>query len=50
MLVEIPLTAGVAAGGLLAYFAPVLAAVGALAALLARAKVQVVRVEDENKE
>jgi hypothetical protein len=46
LLLEIPLTAGVAAGGALVLFAPVLAAVGALAALVARVKLQVIRVED----
>ena len=45
VLIEIPLTAGVAVGSAMAFFAPVLAAVGALAALLASVKVQVVRVE-----
>ena len=43
ILMEIPLTAGVAVGGVVAFFAPVLAALGAMAALLARVKVQVVR-------
>lgn len=46
LLLEIPLTAGVAAGGALVLFAPVLAAVGALAALVAQVRLQVVRVED----
>ena len=45
ILLEIPLTAGVAVGSAMAFFTPVLAAVGALAALLANVKVQVVRVE-----
>ena len=43
ILMEIPLTAGVAVGSVVAFFAPVLAALGAMAALLARVKVQVVR-------
>ncbi|MBM3314235.1 DUF4342 domain-containing protein [candidate division WOR-3 bacterium] len=47
LLLEIPLTAGVAVGGVLTLFAPILAAVGALAALVARVKLQVVRVEEE---
>jgi hypothetical protein len=47
VLMEIPLTAGVAAGSILTIFAPVLAALGAMAALLARVKIQVVRVEDD---
>lgn len=46
ILLEIPLTAGVAVTGAVAIFAPVLAAVGALAALLASVKIQVVRVKE----
>ena len=42
-LVEIPLTAGVVVGGAVTLFLPVLAALGAMAALLARVKIQVVR-------
>lgn len=45
LLLEIPLTAGVAVGGVVTIMAPVLAALGAMAALLAKVKVQVVRVE-----
>lgn len=47
VLLEIPLTAGVVAGGGLILLAPVLAALGALAALLAEVKVQIVRVDDD---
>lgn len=47
ILLEIPLTAGVAAGSVITLFAPVLAALGAMAALLARVKIQVVRTEDD---
>ena len=47
-LLEIPLTAGVVAGGGLILLAPVLAALGALAALLAEVKVEIVRVDDDN--
>lgn len=43
VLIQIPLTAGVVVGGVFTLFAPVLAAVGALAALVARVKVEVVR-------
>jgi hypothetical protein len=43
ILLEIPLTAGVAVGGVVTLFAPVLAAVGALAALIAHVKVEIVR-------
>ncbi len=46
VLVEIPLTAGVAVGGVVTLIAPVLAALGALAALLTRVKVQIVRGEE----
>jgi len=46
ILLEIPLTAGVAVGSVVAIFAPIIAAVGALAALLASVKIQVVRVKD----
>ncbi len=45
LLLEVPLTAGVAAGSVFTVLAPVLAALGAMAALLARVKVEVVRVE-----
>jgi hypothetical protein len=46
-LLEIPLTAGVAVGGVVTIMAPVLAALGALAALVTEFKVEVVR-EDED--
>ncbi|MFN8488695.1 MAG: DUF4342 domain-containing protein [Caldilineaceae bacterium] len=49
VLLEIPLTAGVAVGGVVTIFAPLLAALGALAALIAHMKVQIVRTDDENK-
>jgi hypothetical protein len=45
-LLEIPLTAGVIVGGALTLFSPVLAALGALAALVASVKVEVIRVVD----
>jgi hypothetical protein len=48
ILLEIPLTAGVVAGGALAFFMPVFAALGALAALVAQVKIEVVRVENPN--
>jgi hypothetical protein len=41
----VPLTTGVAVGGAITLLAPVLAALGAMAALLARVKVEVVRTE-----
>ena len=43
ILLEVPLTAGVAVGGVLTVVAPVLAALEAMAALLARVKVEIVR-------
>jgi hypothetical protein len=49
ILLEVPLTAGVAVGGVVTLFAPVLAALGALAALLAQVKIQIVRTEGEGK-
>jgi len=46
-LLVVPLTAGVAVGSVVTLFAPVLAALGALAALLTDVKVEVVRAEPE---
>ncbi len=47
-LLEVPLTAGVVAGGGLILLEPVIAALGAFAALLSEVKVQIVRVGDDN--
>jgi hypothetical protein len=44
-LLEVPLTTGVVVGGAFTVLAPVLAALGAMAALLARVKVEIVRTE-----
>jgi hypothetical protein len=49
ILMEVPLTASVLAGGALLVFTPVLAALGAAAAFLAQAKIEIVRVGDKNK-
>ena len=49
-LLEVPLTAGVAVGGVLTLFTPVFAALGALAALLVNVKLQVVRLDTEDEE
>jgi hypothetical protein len=49
-LLEVPLTAGVAVGGVVTIFTPVLAALGAMAALLANVKVQIVRVADKGED
>ena len=43
VLMEIPLTAGAVVGGTLVIMTPILAALGALAALLAEVRVEVVR-------
>ncbi|QPM68685.1 DUF4342 domain-containing protein [Atribacter laminatus] len=48
LLLEVPLTAGVVAGGLVTLVAPVLAALGAMAALLTKVKFEIVRVKEEN--
>ena len=49
-LLEIPLTAGVAVGGVVTIFALPLAIVGAAAALLANVKLQIVRTQGEDEE
>ena len=49
-LLEIPLTAGVAVGSVVTIFTPVLAALGALAALLTNVKLQIVRLNTEDEE
>lgn len=48
-LLEIPLTAGVAVGGVVTIFALPLAILGAAAALLANVKLQIVRTQDEDE-
>ena len=50
VLLEIPLTAGVAVGGAMTIMAPVLAALGALAALLAEFKLEVIRTDKSDGE
>ena len=47
VLLEVPLTAGVVVGGAVTIVAPVLAALGALAALLTHVKIEVVRARKE---
>lgn len=49
VIFELPLTAGVAVGGVTMLIAPVLVAIGAVAGLLARVKVEIIRT-DENKQ
>jgi len=46
LLMEIPLAGAAAVGGVLAFFHPVLAALGAMGALLSNVKVEVVREGD----
>jgi hypothetical protein len=48
-LLEVPLTTGVVVGGAFTVLAPVLAALGAMAALLARVKVEVVRTQQKDE-
>lgn len=50
VLIEIPLAAGVAVGGFMTFFTPVLAALGAMAALVAQFRIEIVRAEDEDDE
>jgi hypothetical protein len=50
VLLEVPLTAGVAVGGVVTLVAPVLAALGALAALLTHVKVEIVRTKGGDQE
>ena len=45
VLIEVPLTPAVVVGGVATIINPVLAALGALAALIARLKIEIVRVE-----
>lgn len=49
VLLEIPLTAGVAIGGAFTILAPVWAALAALAAALAKVNVEIVRVDEKKK-
>jgi hypothetical protein len=49
-LMTVPLTVGVVAGGLITIAAPLLAALGALAALVTRCKLEVVREVEEEEE
>lgn len=50
VLLEVPLTAGIAVTGALALMAPVLAAIGAMAALVAKVEVDIVRGNDEGED
>ena len=46
MLLEVPLMASVAVGGVVVLLAPVLAALGRMAALLAHVKLEIIRTSD----
>ena len=48
-LMEIPLTAGVAVGGALTLLAPILAALGAMAALITKFEIDILRSDDNGK-
>jgi hypothetical protein len=50
VLLEVPLTAGVAVGGVVTLIAPVLAALGAMAALLTHVKVEIVRTRRDERD
>jgi hypothetical protein len=50
ILLVVPLTTGVAVGSVVTIFAPLLAALGAMAALIADFKVSVVRVDGEGED
>lgn len=50
VLMEVPIVAGGAVGVAVTYFAPVLVALGAMAALLAQVKVEIVREKEENED
>src|SRR5215216_7589013 len=50
VLLEVPLTTGVAVGGVVTLVAPVLAALGAMAALLTHVKVEIVRAKPSEGE
>ncbi|MDD5529712.1 MAG: DUF4342 domain-containing protein [bacterium] len=45
LLLEIPLNTGVAVGSVLTLLAPVITVLGGMAALLAKVKIQIVRIE-----
>jgi hypothetical protein len=49
VLFEVPMTAGVAVGGVLTLLAPVIAALGAGAAFLAKVKIEVIRTDDDEE-
>jgi len=50
VLLEVPLSAGLAVGGVTTIVAPVLVALGAMAALIASFKVEVIRKADDGED
>jgi len=50
VLLEVPLTAGVAVGGVVTLIAPVLAALGVMATLLTHVKVEIVRIKQSESD
>ncbi len=50
ILLEMPLTVGAVAGGVIALATPWLAALGAFAALVARVKIEIIREIDDDSE
>lgn len=50
ILIEIPLSAGLAVGGVTTLFAPVLVALGAMAGMIASFKVEVIRRADSDQD
>ncbi len=49
VILEVPLTAGVAAGAAAVFIMPTLAAIGAAVAFLSKVKIQIVRVDEEEE-
>ncbi len=49
ILVEIPLSAGIAVGGITTIFMPILVALGAMASMIASFKVEVIRRPEQDK-
>ncbi len=50
VLMEVPIVTGAAVGGAITLFLPIIAAIGAMAALLAQFKVEIVREESDDND
>jgi len=50
VLIEVPIVAGAAVSGALTLFTPVLAAIGAIGALVAQVKIEIIRKKDDSPE